>query len=229
MTGPIRSTRLAPHHGACALAAALVAVMASAAGAAPAASAATPVDTTRNLVAIEFVESPPTGLVVTGGLLGVPDSSGSFPEPYQRHDPVTGQGAQPGRAFGDVLVFTDLAPGTYRVALVFLGESRLARRLYPKDREPLEDRSMVYGDSIAALTFTVRRGEALYLGRLTRRSRPTLDDKNELWDIQVHWAPGDERKVLKNLGKRKDLAAWKPLLLARASSLDAARSKAKKP
>jgi hypothetical protein len=186
----------------------------------PGSALSAPADSSaRNLVAIEFVESPPSGLVVTGGLLGVPDSSGRFPEVYQRYDPVTGQGAKPGQAFGDVLVFTDLAPGTYRVALVFLGESRLARRLYPKDRQPLEDRCLVYGDSITGLSFTIGPGEARYLGRLTRRSRPTLDDKHELWDVQVQWAPGDERKVLKGLLKRKPLAPWRPWLAARAETL----------
>lgn len=212
-------TRAIPRSSGSLVRASLLAAFLAAALPAGFASAAPADSSARNLVAIEFVESPPSGLVVTGGLLGVPDSSGRFPETYQRYDPVTGQGAQPGQAFGDVLVFTDLAPGTYRLALVFLGESRLARRLYPKDRQPLEDRCLVYGDSIAALTFMIGEGQALYLGRLTRRSRPTLGSTDELWDIQVGWGPGDERKVLKELLKRKPLAPWRPGLAARAESL----------
>jgi hypothetical protein len=186
---------------------------------APSAAAA---DSARNLVAIEFVESPTSGFTVTGGLLGVPDSAGNFPERYQRFDPVTGHMAFPGRPAGDLLVFTNLAPGSYRVAMVFLGESKLAKRLFKGESFP-EDRCLVYGDTLSQLTFTVNDRQALYLGRLTRHTSPSLDDKNELWRSWIGWSAGDERKALQSLAKRKDLVAWKDLVSAQIETLDKSR------
>ena len=180
-------------------------------------------DAVHNLVAIEFVESPTSGFAVTGGLLGVPDSAGRFPERYQRFDPVTGRMALPGRpAGGDLLVFTNLAPGSYRVAMVFLGESKLAKQLLKGESIP-EDRVLVYGDTLSQITFTVHDRQALYLGRLTRHTRPSLDDKNELWKSWIDWSAADERKALQSIAKRKDLAAWKDLVSAQLVTLDKAR------
>src|SRR5439155_20031113 len=130
---------------------------------------AAPVPPIHDLAVIEFVESPPTGLVVSGGLLGVPDSSGVFPARYQRYDLPTGNSADPGHVAGDALVFTNLRPGTYRLAMVFLSESRLAAKVLPKNGSKLEDRCTIYGDSIPALTFRIADGECRYLGRIVRR------------------------------------------------------------
>ena len=124
-------------------------------------SRADPIPLIHNLALIEFVESPPTGMTVSGGLLGVPDSSGAFPTPYRRFDPVTGNFADPGRVAGDVLVFANLRPGTYRLALVFLNESKFASRILPKHGDKFEDRCMVYSDSIPNFTFTIAEGGAL--------------------------------------------------------------------
>src|SRR5204862_6602963 len=74
----------------------------------------------QSLVAIEFRDWPPSELGVSGGFLGVPDSSGRFPHNSQRFDKVTGQTAKQGIGAGNLLVFTDLQPGTYRVALFLL-------------------------------------------------------------------------------------------------------------
>jgi hypothetical protein len=180
-------------------------------------------DSVHNLVAIEFVESPTSGFAVTGGLLGVPDSAGRFPERYQRFDPVTGRMTFPGRAAGgDLLVFTNLTPGSYRVAMVFLGESRLAKKLLKGDSFP-DDRCLVYGDTLSQLTFTVSDRQALYLGKLTRHTRPSLDDKNELWRSWIDWSAGDERRALQSLAKRKDLTAWKDLVTAQLEILEKSR------
>jgi hypothetical protein len=182
-----------------------------------------PADSVRNLVAIEFVESPTSGFAVTGGLLGVPDSAGRFPERYQRFDPVTGRMAFPGRAAGgDLLVFTNLAPGSYRVAMVFLGESKLAQKLLKGGSFP-DDRCLVYGDTLSQLTFSVSDRQALYLGKLTRHTRPSLDDKNELWRSWIDWSAGDERRALQSLAKRKELTAWKDLVTAQLEILEKSR------
>jgi hypothetical protein len=181
---------------------------------------AAPVPNLCNLAAIEFVDSPPTGLVVSGGLLGVPDSAGVFPVPYRRFDPNTTQGADPGRTAGDALVFANLRPGTYRLAMVFLHESRLASKVLPKHGERLEDHCLVYADSLAPLTFTIRDGEFYYLGRLVRRMLPSLSDQQDLWKTTLEWSKGDERKVVKSLSKRKDMASWRDLLTARLATLD---------
>jgi hypothetical protein len=181
---------------------------------------AEPIPPIHNLAAIEFVDSPPTGLVVSGGLLGVADSSGGFPTPYRRFDPATGNFADPARAAGDALVFTNLRPGRYRLAMVFLSESKFASRVLPKRREKLEDQAMVYGDSLESLSFTIADGEFRYLGRVVRRSTPTLDSKEQLWTSRLEWVAGDERKVVKSLGKKKDLAPWRDLLDARLAALE---------
>ncbi len=174
-----------------------------------------------NLIVIEFRESPTSDLAVSGGLLGVPDSTGGFPASYRRFDPVTGQSAPPGRPAGSgVLVFTDLHPGTYRVALILLEESRTFRRFFPKEASRLEgDHCLVYGDTASALTFTVGHGEIEYLGRVTRRTRPSLGS-GELWQATIEWTPGDERRTLRALLKRKDLASWHELLRRRLSAVE---------
>lgn len=190
-----------------------------------------PLPNVHNLVAIEFVESPPTGLVVSGGLLGVPDSTGGFPVPYRRFDAATGNFADPGRVAGDALLFTNLRPGTYRVAMVFLDESKLAGKLLPKHKEKLEDHCLVYGDSIPELTFTVRDSQYLYLGRLVRRSMPTLSGAGDeaLWNTRVFWSPGDELKVLKSQRKRKELEPWQELIEARLAVLDSSAAEQHRP
>jgi len=177
-----------------------------------------------NLAIVEFVDSPPTGLVVSGGLLGVADSSGAFPVPYKRFDPVTGNFADPGRVAGDALVFANLRPGRYRLALVFLHESRIATKLLPKHKEKFEDRCMVYSDSLPDLTFTIADGEVRYVGRVIRRVLPTLNQE-DLWKTRVEWTPGDEQRALKSLGKRKDMAPWRELLLARLAMLDSSAAR----
>ena len=181
---------------------------------------AEPIPPIHNLAALEFVDAPPTGLVVNGGLLGVTDSSGAFPTPYRRFDPTTGNIADPARTAGDALVFTNLRPGRYRLAMVFLSESKLASRVLPKRREKLEDQVLVYGDSLESLTFTMADGEFRYLGRVVRRSRPDLDSKEQLWASRLEWVAGDERKVVKSLARKKELAAWRDLLDARMAALD---------
>jgi hypothetical protein len=195
----------------------------SAATPAPPVAAADPV---HNLVAIEFLESPTSGFAVTGGLLGVPDSAGRFPERYQRSDPVTGRIALPGRpAGGDLLVFTNLTPGSYRVAMVFLGESKLAKQLLKGEAFP-EDRALVYGDTLSQLTFTVGDRQALYLGRLVRHTRPSLADTSEVWKSWIDWNAGDARRAFQSLAKRKDLAAWKDLVSAQLVTLEKSRGAA---
>jgi len=156
--------------------------------------------------------------------LGVADSSGSFPVPYKRFDPVTGNFADPGRVAGDALVFANLRPGRYRLALVFLHESRIATKLLPKHKEKFEDRCMVYSDSLPDLTFTIADGEVRYVGRVIRRVLPTLNQE-DLWKTRVEWTPGDEQRALKSLGKRKDMAPWRELLLARLAMLDSSAAR----
>lgn len=189
-------------------------------------SHAAPIPPIRNLAMIEFVDSPPTGLKVSGGLLGVPDSAGVFPMPYKRFDPVSGNFADPGRVAGDALVFTNLRPGSYRLALVFLTESRIASKLLPKHGEKFEDRCMVYSDTIPELTFTIADQEVRYLGRVIRRVLPSLAGEPEgLWKSWIDWTPGDERRVVKSLVKRKDMAQWQELIGARLAILDSTSAK----
>ncbi|TMQ72956.1 MAG: hypothetical protein E6K80_01340 [Candidatus Eisenbacteria bacterium] len=183
-------------------------------------SQAAPVPPIHDLAVIEFVESPPTGLVVSGGLLGVPDSSGVFPARYQRYDLPTGNSADPGHVAGDALVFTNLRPGTYRLAMVFLSESRLAAKVLPKNASKLEDRCTIYGDSIPALTFRIADGECRYLGRIVRRSLPSLEGEDGIYKTTMEWSAGDERKVMKSLGKRKDMASWRGLVEGRLTVID---------
>ncbi len=180
---------------------------------------AEPLPPVHDLAAIEFVESPPTGLVVSGGLLGVPDSAGVFPKTYMRFDPASEHQADPGRVAGDALVFTNLRPGTYRLAMVFLSESRLAKRVLPKRGAELEDQCSVYSDSLPALTFTIGDGECRYLGRVIRRSMPSLAGDG-LWKTSLEWSAGDERKVLKSMSKRKDLSAWRSIVVSRLSTVE---------
>jgi hypothetical protein len=182
---------------------------------------AAPIPPIHDLAAIEFVDAPPTGLVVSGGLLGVTDSAGTFPTPYRRVDVPTGNFADPGRVAGDALVFTNLRPGRYRLAMVFLSESKLARRVLPnKGRKPIEDHCLVYGDSLESISFTIADGEFRYLGRVVRRSMPTLESQERLWRTGLEWVAGDERKVVKSLGKHKDLGPWRDLLEARQVAID---------
>jgi len=185
---------------------------------------AAPLPPTRNVAAIEFVDSPPTGLAVSGGLLGVTDSSGAFPVPYRRFDPGSGHFADPGRAVGDALVFTNLRPGTYRLALVFLAESKFATRLLPKHGEKFVDRCMVYSDTIPELTFTITNGEVRYLGRVIRRVLPNLSGEDHCRS-RIEWTAGDERRAVKSLSKHKDMAPWQELLGARQAVLDSTSAK----
>ena len=181
----------------------------------------------RNLVAVEFRESPSSGLGVAGGLLGVPDSAGHFPASYRRFDPVTGQSAPPGSAAGNMLVFTDLRPGAYRVALILLEQSATFRRLFPKEASQLAgDRCLVYGDTASALTFVAADGDIHYLGRMTRNTRPALGS-SEMWQVSLEWSPGDERKAWKDLLKRHDLMPWRDLMQRRLVALDSAAVKGK--
>ena len=176
------------------------------------------------IAAIEFHEWPPSELSVSGGFLGVPDSAGRFPESFRRHDPGSGHTAAPGSAAGNLLVFTDLRPGTYRVGLILLDQSRTMRRLLgSRGIKPTEDQCLVYGDTASALTFTVGDGEFRFLGRITRNTRPSLDS-TEVWRSTIQWSPGDEPRALRTLLRRKEFAAWRDLLSARAATLDSISS-----
>jgi hypothetical protein len=179
-----------------------------------------------NLVAIEFREWPPSELAVAGGFLGVPDSLGVFPPSFQRSDARSGAFAAPGAGAGNLLVFTDLRPGTYRVALFLLEQSRLFRKLLSKKIPNTEDRCLVYPDSIPALTFQVGEGDLTYLGCVVRKTRATLDS-SEVWTSWNEWAPGNEGKAWKSLAKRKPFAEWRDLLDRRAAVLDSTTRKRK--
>lgn len=189
-------------------------------------SAPAPADSSgRNLVVLVFRDSPTQGLEITGGLLGVPDSTGRFPSTIMRYDPVTGNHAPPGSAADGCLVFADLRPGAYRVALIHLRESGAVHRfLTQKAPRRFEEACRVYCDSLPALTFSVGAGEIRFLGRLTRRLRPSLDS-GELWQSSFEWSPGDEYRTLKGLMKRKDMAGWKDLLQRRVAGIDSTRRK----
>jgi hypothetical protein len=196
-------------------------------GGAPGARPAAPDSSAHNLVVVEFRESPSSGLEVAGGFLGVPDSSGRFPASYRRFDPVTGQNAPPGTTFGNLLAFTDLGPGTYRVALILLEQSPTFRRLFPKEASQLTgDRCLVYADTLPALTFLTGDGDIRYLGRITRNTRPALGT-TEMWEVSLEWSPGDERKAWKTLLKRRDLTPWRDLMERRLAALDSTAAGAK--
>jgi hypothetical protein len=186
----------------------------------PAPSASILSDSTRSLVALEFRDSPTQGLVVTGGMLAVPDSSGRFPAEILRYQPrVSNPGAR-GQGAGDCLVFTDLEPGTYRVALVALEEAGAVHKfLTKKAPERYEETCRVYADSLPALTFVVRPGESHYLGRLIRRLRPSLQT-DVLWQTSYEWDPGDERRALGELMKHKSLAPWRAAIARRLAQVD---------
>ena len=186
----------------------------------PAPAASVLPDSLRNLVAIEFRDSPTQGLVVVGGMLAVPDSSGRFPGEILRYQPAARNPGARGQGAGDCLVFTDLEPGTYRLALVDMQEAGAVHKfITQKAPERFEETCRVYADSIPALTFVVGPGEARYLGRLTRRLRPSLTAA-ELWQTSFEWGPGDERRGLGELMKRKNLAPWRAAIARRLASID---------
>lgn len=214
MTGP-RIARRATIP--CLALAALALFLASRGGAAP---------KPHNLVAIEFREWPPSELAVAGGFLGVPDSLGRFPASFQRSDARSGAFAAPGAGAGNLLVFTDLAPGTYRVALFLLEQSKLFRKLLRSKVPATADRCLVYSDSIPALTFTVADGDLAYLGSVVRKTKATLDS-SEVWISWNEWTPGNEAKAWRALAKRKDFAGWRDLIDRRAAVLDSAGRKRK--
>lgn len=184
------------------------------------ADAPRPAGTPHSLVAIEFRDWPPSELGVSGGFLGVPDSSGRFPQSYQRSDKVSGQIAKQGVGAGNLLVFTDLQPGTYRVALFLLEETKMFKKLLKKKMAPTEDRCMVYGDTARALTFTVRDGDLSYLGCVVRKMSSSTDS-TQLWGSKTEWNAGNEVKAWKSLAKRKAFADWRDLLDPRTESLEA--------
>lgn len=184
------------------------------------ADAPRPAGTPHSLVAIEFRDWPPSELGVSGGFLGVPDSSGRFPTSYQRSDKVSGQIAKQGVGAGNLLVFTDLQPGTYRVALFLLEETKMFKKLLKKKMPPTEDRCMVYGDTARALTFTVRDGDLSYLGCVVRKMSSSADS-TQLWGSKTEWNAGNEAKAWKSLAKRKAFADWRDLLDRRTESLEA--------
>ena len=177
-------------------------------------------DSTRNLVALEFRDSPTQGMVVSGGMLAVPDSSGRFPANILRYQPAVSNPGARGQGVGDCLVFTDLEPGTYRLALVDLSEAGAVHKFITKKApERYEETCRVYGDSIPALTFVVRSGEVHYLGRLVRRLRPSLKT-DELWQTSFEWSAGDERRALGELMKRKGLEPWRVAIVRRLACID---------
>lgn len=177
-------------------------------------------DSARNVVAIEFRDSPTQGLVVIGGMLAVPDSSGRFPAEIRRYQPTARNPGARGQGAGDCLVFTDLEPGTYRLALIDLEEAGNVHKFITKKApERFAETCRVYADSIPALTFTVRPGEVVYLGRLIRRTRPSLMT-DDLWKTSFEWNAGDERRGLGELVKRKRLAPWHAGIARRIARID---------
>ena len=201
--------------GPCVLAAGLLAPVLAPAAAAPRTPpgivSALP-DSARNLVVLEFRDSPTQGLIVTGGMLAVPDSAGRFGPEIARYQPDRPNAGGRGFGDGDRLVFTDLQPGTYRLALVDLVESKAVHRFITKQApERFSETCRVYADSIPALTFSVRAGEAKHLGRLIRRTRPALGGA-ELWQTSYGWEAVDERRAFEELMKRKRVAAWRELI-----------------
>jgi hypothetical protein len=177
-----------------------------------------------SLVAIEFRDWPPSELGVSGGFLGVPDSTGRFPVHSQRFDKVTGQTAKQGAGAGNFLVFTDLQPGTYRVALFLLEETKMFKKLLKSKLPPTEDRCLVYGDTTAALTFTVKNGDLTYLGCVVRKMSSSADS-SELFGSKNGWDAGNEAKAWKWLAKRKEFEAWRDLLDPRTEALEAERKR----
>jgi len=177
-----------------------------------------------SLVAIEFRDWPPSELGVSGGFLGVPDSSGRFPVNYQRFDKVSGQVAKQGAGAGNLLVFTDLQPGTYRVALFLLEETKLFKKLLKSKLPPTQDRCLVYGDTARALTFTVKGGDLAYLGCVVRKMSSS-SDTTQLWGSKNEWNAGNETKAWKSLAKRKEFEAWRDLLDRRTETLEAERKR----
>jgi hypothetical protein len=171
-----------------------------------------------DLVAIEFRDWPPSELGVSGGFLGVPDSSGRFPASFQRYDKGSGQNAPRGVGAGNLLVFTDLQPGTYRVALFLLEETKMFRKLLHSKMPTTEDRCLVYGDTAAALTFTVRDGDVSYLGCVVRKMRAAVDS-TDVWGSSNEWNAGNEAKAWRSLAKRKEFAGWRDLLDRRTAVL----------
>ena len=180
-----------------------------------------------NLVAIEFKDSPPSELSVAGGFLGVPDSSGSFPESFRRYDDATGRSAPRGAGAGNLLVFTDLQPGTYRVALFLLEQSKMMRKLLGSKIPATEDRCLVYGDTAAALTFTIGDRALAYVGCVVRKTWASLDS-SQVWSSRNEWNAGDEGKAWRSLLKRRDFAAWRDLLEPGAAAAGGAVSRKRK-
>lgn len=177
-----------------------------------------------DLVAIEFRDWPPSELGVSVGFLGVPDSSGRFPASFQRYDKTSGQTAPPGVGAGNLLVFTDLKPGTYRVALFLLEETKMFRKLLKSKMPTTEDRCLVYGDTAAALTFTVKDGGVSYLGCVVRKMK-TAVDSTDVWGSHNEWTAGNEAKAWRSLAKRKEFAGWRDLIDARAALVEPARKR----
>jgi len=206
------------------LAAGLVLGIAACAGAAPR-KAADPIasilpDSARNLVVIEFRDSPTQGLIVTGGMLAIPDSGGRFGSEIVRYQPGPQNPGARGFGDGDRLVFTDLEPGIYRLALVDLEESGTVRRFITKQApESFHETCRVYSDSIRALTFSLGRGQARHLGRLVRRLRPALEG-SELWNTTFEWDAVDERRSFRDLMKRKRLTPWRDVMARQLAALD---------
>jgi len=220
------TTRAAAFRGAVlpVLAAALVMGLAACAAAAPRKGAVPPAsilpDSSRNLVVIEFRDSPTQGMIVTGGMLAVPDSGGRFGSEIVRYQPGPRNPGARGFGDGDRLVFTDLEPGTYRLALIDLEESGTVHRFITKQAaESFNETCRVYSDSIPALTFSLGHGEARHLGRLVRRLRPALGGA-ELWQTSFDWEAVDERRSLRDLMKRKRLAPWRDLMGRRLAALN---------
>ena len=213
------------------IAAGLVAGLAACAGSAPRKTEpAGPVsvlpDSLRNLVVIEFRDSPTQGLVVKGGMLAVPDSGGRFGPNIIRYQPGPRNPGARGFGDGDRVVFTDLEPGTYRLALVDLEESGTVHRfITKKSTERFAESCRVYTDSIPALTFSLRAGQVRHLGRLVRRLRPAPSGADLLL-TSFAWEAVDELRSVRDLMKRKRLAPWHGLMgrhLAALDSLGSAR------
>ena len=210
---------------------ALVAGLAACAGSAPRKTEPTGPqsllpDSARNLVAIEFRDSPTQGLVVKGGMLAVPDTSGRFGPDIVRYQPASRNPGARGFGDGDRVVFTDLEPGIYRLALVDLEESGTVHRfITKKSPERFSESCRVYTDSIPALTFSLRAGQVRHLGRLVRRLRPAPSGADLLL-TSFAWEAVDELRSVRDLMKRKRLAPWHGLMgrhLAALDSLGSAR------
>ena len=181
-------------------------------------------DSARNLVVIEFRDSPTQGLLVTSGMLAVPDSSGRFGRDIIRYQATARNPGARGFGDGDRLVFTDLESGTYRVALVDLEESRTVHRfITKKSPDRFAESCRVYSDSIPGLTFSVRAGEVRYLGRLVRRVRPAGSGA-ELWQTSFDWEAVDEARALRDLMKSRRVVPWRDLIARHLAGLDSLAS-----